>query len=43
MTLTSEKGFAESDLVQLMVALAHNANGDACQRWVTQRLRTITD
>ena len=34
--LDASAAFAESDPVQLMVALAHNANGDACQRWVTQ-------
>ena len=34
--LDASGAFAESDPVQLMVSLAHNANGDACQRWVTQ-------
>ena len=34
--LDASAAFAESDPVQLAVALAHNANGDACQRWVTQ-------
>ena len=34
--LDASGAFAESDPVQLMVSLAHNANGDACERWVTQ-------
>ena len=34
--LDASAAFAESDPVQLATALAHNANGDACQRWVTQ-------
>ena len=35
-TLDASAAFLESDPVQLAVGLAHNANGDACQRWVTQ-------
>ena len=34
--LDASAAFAESDPVQLAVALAHQANGDACERWVTQ-------
>ena len=34
--LDASGAFLESDPVQLVVSLAHNANGDACQRWVTQ-------
>lgn len=34
--LDASAAFAESDPVQLVVALAHQANGDACERWVTQ-------
>ena len=35
-TLVASEAFMESDPVQLQVALAHNANADACERWVTQ-------
>ena len=35
-TLVASEAFMESDPVQLQVALAHDANADACERWVTQ-------
>ena len=35
-TLVASEAFRESDPVQLQVALAHDANADACERWVTQ-------
>ena len=34
--LDASAAFQESDPVQLQVTFAHDANGDACQRWVTQ-------
>ena len=34
--LDASGAFLESDPVQLEVALAHNANGDACEAWLTQ-------
>ena len=35
-TLVASEAFQESDPVQLAVTLAHEANDDACERWVTQ-------
>lgn len=35
-TLVASGTFMESDPVQLNVALAHNANEDPCERWVTE-------
>ena len=35
-TLVAAGAFMESDPVQLNVALAHNANDDPCERWVTE-------
>ena len=34
--LDASAAFRESDPVQLAATLAHNANNDSCQRWVTQ-------
>ena len=36
LTLVSPGLFLESNPVQLVVALAHNANGDSCEAWLTQ-------
>ena len=35
-TLVASESFLESDPVQLPVSLAHDANGDACEAWLTQ-------
>ena len=35
-TLVVSELFLESDPVQLPVSLAHDANGDACEAWLTQ-------
>ena len=35
-TLITSGVFLESDPVQLQAVLAHNANGDRCERWVTE-------
>ena len=35
-TLVASGAFMESDPVQINVALAHNANEDPCERWVTE-------
>ena len=35
-TLVASGAFTESDPVQLNVAIAHNANDDRCERWVTE-------
>ena len=35
-TLVVSESFRESDPVQLPVSLAHDANGDACEAWLTQ-------
>ena len=35
-TLITSGVFLESDPVQLQAALAHNANRDMCERWVTE-------
>ena len=35
-TLVASPSFLESDPVQLEVALAHNANGDPCEAWLTE-------
>ena len=35
-TLDASGAFLESDPVQLEVSLAHDANNDSCERWVTQ-------
>ena len=37
-TLVISSTFLESDPVQLRAALAHEANGDACEAWVTESL-----
>jgi hypothetical protein len=34
--LDASAAFAESSPVQLVVALAHHANGDVCEAWLTQ-------
>lgn len=36
MTLVVSESFLESFPVQLPVSLAHNANGDACEAWLTE-------
>lgn len=36
MTLVASDTFLESFPVQLHVSLAHNANGDACEAWLTE-------
>lgn len=36
MTLVVSESFLESFPVQLHVSLAHNANGDACEAWLTE-------
>ena len=36
MTLVASESFLESFPVQLPVSLAHNANGDACEAWLTE-------
>lgn len=36
MTLVASESFLESHPVQLPVSLAHNANGDACEAWLTE-------
>ena len=35
-TLVASAGFLESYPVQLSVSIAHNANGDLCEGWVTE-------
>ena len=35
-TLDASGAFLESDPVQLALSLAHDANNDSCERWVTQ-------
>lgn len=35
-TFVTSGAFMESDPVQLSVALAHNANGDPCEAWITE-------
>ena len=35
-TLVISESFRESDPVQLPAVLAHNANGDACEAWLTE-------
>ena len=35
-TLVSSSEFLESNPVQVVVVLAHNANGDTCEAWITQ-------
>lgn len=35
-TLITSGVFLESNPVQLQTVLAHNANGDSCERWVTE-------
>ncbi len=35
-TLVISKSFRESDPVQLQAVLAHNANGDPCEAWLTE-------
>ena len=35
-TLVSSSEFLESNPVQVVVVLAHNANGDRCEAWITQ-------
>ncbi|WP_419936159.1 hypothetical protein [Candidatus Palauibacter sp.] len=37
-TLVISKTFRESDPVQLPAVLAHEANGDACEAWITEPL-----
>ena len=36
MTLVVSESFLESFPVQLHVSLAHNANGDTCEAWLTE-------
>lgn len=35
-TLVASESFRESDPVQLPVSLAHDANGDSCEAWLTR-------
>ncbi len=35
-TLVASELFRESDPVQLPLTLAHDANGDSCEAWLTQ-------
>lgn len=35
-TLVASESFLESDPVQLPASLAHDANGDSCEAWLTQ-------
>ena len=35
-TLVSSSEFLESNPVQVVVVLAHHANGDTCEAWITQ-------
>ena len=35
-TLVASESFLESDPVQLPTSLAHDANGDSCEAWLTQ-------
>ena len=35
-TLVAEERFLESFPVQLRISLAHNANGDTCEAWITE-------
>ncbi|MDE3262908.1 MAG: hypothetical protein OYL41_13100 [Acidobacteriota bacterium] len=35
-TLVASESFRESDPVQLPLSLAHDANGDSCEAWLTQ-------
>ena len=35
-TLVAEERFLESFPVQLRISLAHNANGDRCEAWITE-------
>ncbi|WP_420636241.1 hypothetical protein [Candidatus Palauibacter sp.] len=37
-TLVISKTFLESDPVQLPAVLAHEANGDSCEAWITESL-----
>ncbi len=37
-TLVISKTFLESDPVQLRAVLAHEANGDACEAWITESI-----
>ena len=37
-TLVISKTFRESDPVQLTTVLAHDANGDSCEAWLTESL-----
>ena len=37
-TLVISKTFRESDPVQLPTVLAHDANGDSCEAWITESL-----
>ena len=37
-TLVISKTFRESDPVQLTTVLAHDANGDSCEAWITESL-----
>ena len=37
-TLVISKTFRESDPVQLPAVLAHEANGDSCEAWITESL-----
>ena len=37
-TLVISSTFLESDPVQLRAALAHEANGDACEAWITESI-----
>lgn len=38
-TLVASEAFLESFRVQLAVLLAHDANGDACEAWLTEAYR----
>ena len=43
LTLVAAEGFMESDPVRLQVAIAHDADGDPCQRWVTEDYHFLLD
>lgn len=42
-TLVAAEAFMESDPVQLAVAIAHDADGDACEAWITDDYHFILD
>ncbi len=42
-TLVAAEGFMESDPVQLALTIAHDADGDACEAWITEEYRFLLD